>query len=136
MKKKPSTIDKLKAALAKVNREADLLRRKRCNLEENLFREETLPKMRKLIGKTYSYVNSFGSGESWLLYCKVVGVSEGSLDFLQIQRYCNGTIAIEQTPRSFPISDLYTPISENEYLADVEPILKEIIGQACNGELS
>jgi hypothetical protein len=50
--------------------------------EERLIK---IPALQKLIGKCYKYRNSYGSGERWWLYKKVVGISGTMLKTLEFQ---------------------------------------------------
>jgi hypothetical protein len=83
----------------------------------------------KSIGKCYKFHNSYGHGEKWWLYIKIVGIEkDGDWIIHKFQKDNYGRIEIESetTWSDFDEDSDYIPISEKEYKKAIGLILQEI----------
>ena len=68
-----------------------------------------------LVGKCYKVKNSYGSGDSWWLYRKVVSLSEHyNLNTLEFQTDIYGKIQIEESD-AYNLYDGHIEISQEEF---------------------
>ena len=110
-------IEKLNASIFRLKQRLD-------GLVQQEQDEVARPKLRKLIGRCFKYLNSYGSGEKWWLYVKVVSLNESDLSFrtvefqhtslkrveIEYERVCN----FGGVPR-FGVDSNWVPISVAEY---------------------
>jgi len=55
-------------------------------LKEREVNENALPELRKMIGKCFKYLNSYGSSlPQWWLYTKIISIDEKNLSFICVQ---------------------------------------------------
>ena len=80
-------------------------------------RRESDKRNATLIGKCFRYSNSFGSGESWWLYVKIIGAVDGNLISRRFQTDCRGRMEVE--PEHTTFTDLlnadYEEISSKDF---------------------
>lgn len=94
--------------------------------------KKSLDRNKKLIGTFWRYSNSYGSGERWWLYTKVLrSISSESLECLNIEKTCYDHIEIEVNHRGLYDSDKdlgygYERITYKQWFDAVTPILKEL----------
>lgn len=86
----------LSEELEKARAESDAARKRMQSLDEKYFQQVLRPKMRRRIGECFRTRNTYGSGEPWWLYVRIVDVDESSFVTLNLERDCNGKIEIER----------------------------------------
>jgi hypothetical protein len=66
-------------------------------LEEEERDKISRPVLRQSVGKCFKFLNSYGSGEKWPLYCKITGFDEKAVTFetTQFQQTSKNIIEIE-----------------------------------------
>ncbi len=90
-------------------------------LERN---EVARPKLRKLVGRCFKCLNSYGSGDKWWFYTKVVAFSESDLTFQTVEfQHCSDKRMEIRYERLFNFSETsrfgvdsgWMPISAADY---------------------
>ena len=69
----------------KLNEQLRELRIKVSSLEQAEANEVSRPLLRKSVGKCFIYSNSYGTGERWPVYAKIVSFNERDVNFNTIQ---------------------------------------------------
>ena len=69
----------------KLNEQIRELRFRVTDMERAEADEVSRPLLRKSIGKCFIYSNSYGTGERWPLYAKIVSFDERNINFITIQ---------------------------------------------------
>lgn len=70
----------------------------------------------RLVGKCLRYRNSYGDGESWWMYCRVLRVEDGNVITHEFQTTCRDEIEIKPSRRHFfGMSDGWRLIEEAEF---------------------
>lgn len=101
--KNTRTLKEIRADIAKLQKEAE-------PLEESLRREQLI----HFVGKCFKYRNSYGSGEEWWLYTRVLDYKDGQLRMFRFQRDCYGRFDFEPDHRGSETS-LRVPITRGEF---------------------
>ena len=83
-------MDKKKKLQAIINK-GNEARRELHDIEEKEATEKNLP----LVGKCFKFRNSYGSGERWWLYSRVVGVAGSYFKYLVFQECSLGKATVE-----------------------------------------
>jgi len=120
---------KVEKAITKFKKEKDRilnpLYKERNRIEEFVNNESG----RKLIGSCYRFPNSYGSGDKWFGYLKIIGVKEGQIVVLQIQKTCYNDIEIKTDTKFFEYfndAEYYTSITPETFENHMKNFLKEI----------
>lgn len=82
-----------------------------------------------LMGKCFKFRNSYGSGEKWWLYIKVISCDDWGAKVIDIQKDKGGNTTCEIktcSANSFKGSDSYTPISYKEFKKNFDKLMKEL----------
>jgi hypothetical protein len=109
-----------------------LLGRARDLLEEQR-NEIARPALRKLVGKCFRFENSYGSGEKWPLYVRIISFDEKAMTYktVQFQNTTRQRIEIEyrqehnfEQHARFGVENGWTPLSEEEYERERKKLLQ------------
>lgn len=82
---------------------------------------------RQYVGKCFKFRNSYGSGESWWLYCKALHLDGTSVIFFQFQKDSNGRWEIVDR-QSHYLSPEYVEIPCHEFQTEWLKCLEELNG--------
>lgn len=128
---------KLEGELQKLDKRMGKLRTRRANIESRYLDACARPKLRKLVGKCFKYRNSYGSGESWWMYARVISFDERAMNFkaAEFQKTSRDCIQIECESvhifngcNRFGVESGWIPISLNEYKREARSIQKFVTG--------
>ena len=120
-------LKELKRRKKEMRKEREKLNKEESKINNVIQKEETIPKMKKNIGKCYKYPLS----KKYWLYTKITGVNKGcyiTVDFHHSKDEYTENINIElqkYVSPYFPYDDT-VEITEEEYNKAREKILKEI----------
>lgn len=110
--------------LNQAKRDLEKARKAWVKLSDQHHATVEVPRRRKAIGKCFKYRNSYGPGQDWWMYQKVVGVdAEGFYEVLQIQRDCRGHVSC-QVASCHDILNSSVPITLVEFNSEARPLLK------------
>ena len=125
MDKRQIRIKELDNKIRELERKQSPFIKERNKLKDQINLEEN----KVLLGKCFKYRNSYGSGEKWWLYRKVVSVGDWDVTVISAQDCNNGTIEIIKETHSasgYKIGGYHTEISLEEFNKNFEDILKKI----------
>ena len=120
-------LKELKRRKKEIRKEREKLNKEESKINNVIQKEETIPKMKKNIGKCYKYKLSKGC---WL-YTKITGINKGcyaTTDFYHEKDEYTENVSIElqkYVSPNYPHGDS-VEITEEEYNKAREKILKEI----------
>lgn len=80
----------------------------------------------KAVGNCFKYHNSYGSGERWWLYAKVVSADDCGVKAFQFQD-TGGRLEVEKRFHLYAHMSGYEPISENEFYTAWQAFKAKII---------
>ena len=83
---------------------------------------------RAVIGKTFKFSNSYGSGSRWWLYTRVTDVKDGNIVAFQFETDSLGEIHIKPSTIRMQISDGYLPIKKSEFDRAWKAVARKIAG--------
>lgn len=113
-----------------------LLGRARDLLEEQR-NEVARPELRKLVGKCFRFTNSYGSGEKWPLYARILSFDEKAMTYLAVhfQNTTRQRIEIEyrheynfEQHARFGVESGWIPVSNEEYERELKKLL-DFVGE-------
>jgi hypothetical protein len=85
-----------------------------------------------LVGTCQKYLNSYGSGDSWWLYRRILSVNGQWCQAFRFQLTTDKRIEIE-TDKHDSISDSWVPITESEYTQACEALVDAMYSAAKTG---
>jgi len=117
-----------------MNRKAVLQRilaKARAELNEIIESREIAAANNKIIGNCYRFSNSYGSGDRWWLYGKVIAVEGGDITMFKFQKTAHGQIEIEARYMEYArITSGWEQIAEAKFQKAWRAIANEIAGFA------
>jgi len=130
-------LKELKRRKKEIRKERNKLNKEESKINNAIEKQETIPKMKKNIGKCYKYRNSGGGVDSeWWLYTKITGIKNSCYTTASFQHpkgeyieYIMIETEKHVSPSRFEGSDYpsnHIEITEEEYNKAREKILKEI----------
>ena len=125
MDKRQERINILDKQLKELKKEECPLIDERNKLQEQIDTENNIP----LIGKCFQFRNSYGSGENWWLYAKVVSCDNWGAEVINIQKDNVGNITCRTETHSastYKERNYYTPISNKEFKKNFDRLMKEL----------
>ena len=120
-----SKLETLKTEKVKISKEIN-------RLESQIYKSETEPKVKAMIGKCFKCRNSYGSSSpSWWLYSKVIGYKGGYLVICRYQKASDGRIEITRREQAFTIDPLKhhlfeIPITPKQFDTRLDRAIKEL----------
>lgn len=99
-------------------------------LSELYHDQEVVPLMRKRVGECFRYRNTYGSGEPWWMYIKIIGILDGRFCIFSVQLTSTNRVEIS-TDDYFgggdgTIASGYEPISARDFDGGTKPILQMV----------
>ena len=73
------------AEIEVLNKKIGRLQNQRQRLVDAETKETSLPELRKTVGKCFRFTNSYGQGEDWPLYARVISLNEAEMSFQTVQ---------------------------------------------------
>jgi len=128
MDKRKIRIKELNKTIAELGRKQSPFIKERNELTSQISLEEN----KLLLGKCFKFRNSYGSGEKWWLYKKIVSVGAWDATTISAQDCGNGSIEITKdnhSASSYKKGGYYIEISLEEFNKNFEEILKRIRGK-------
>ena len=113
--------DEVREKFKMVSDQYHLLRNQVSNLDDKKRKEEN----QALIGKYFKFHNSYGSGEKWWLYAKVVYADSHYVHTIAIQTLPGEGIELKQHSIPYHLSG-YTPCKKSEFDRAYKAALKKI----------
>ena len=110
--------------IEQVRAQAIEMQRKLTDMEEEERDRIQRPILRKLVGRCFRFTNSYGSGERWPLYAKILSFDEKAMTFLatNFEHTTARRVEIEyrreynfQGRSKFGVDSNWQPISTAEY---------------------
>lgn len=125
---------KLATQLRKAEREEAAARKRRLALQDRLYAEETVPKLRQLVGKCFRIRTCYSCPESdadyWYVYVRFYGMdSDGWLQAMEIDRDSVGKIGVRQNTYQQLLASM-EPISNAEYVEAVWPVISDVLAMS------
>lgn len=102
--------------------ELEELQAKRAEIQSRIWeieRAENEAACRELIGKCFRFCNSYGSGDDWWLYVKIIDVEDGNLIAHRFETCSHGTMQAQPRTALWPhnLESGYTEIDASEFNA-------------------
>lgn len=91
---------------------------------------EMKPKMERMIGKCFYYLNSFGGDEKWKMYSKIIGIKDDSFQLIVFQSDSMGTIEMKResaiSPNQLDYHLFQVEITNETYMKEYNKVLKAL----------
>lgn len=71
--------------LEKLKIERNKIERQISDIEYKKLVEISIPELKESVGRCFKYRNSYGAGESWWLYVKILSVNEKTMSFKVVE---------------------------------------------------
>ena len=125
---KKQKLEQIKAKLKEkgedYHKDTKSLREERDKLLTEIENEEG----KKLVGKCFKFRNSYGSGEKWWLYSKIVGADSEWVNTLELQKlpFSGIEIKLNKISKSLFENGVYTSITKKEFNNVYKRFIKKI----------
>lgn len=107
----------------KIYKQAEPINKELSEIKDKRARKD----WEKMVGKCFKFRNSFGSGEKWWLYEKIVGFNEDGLITLIAQKDSHDHIEIEKRTSYGYHHSGDIKISKEEFDREFQKLLSEIL---------
>ena len=94
-------------------------------LEDKIFKEEQLPKMKEYVGRCFKFRNSLGDDNQWGLYIKVIGIKGTGFLIAQYQKDYRGVVQITPSETTY--------YNSREWLFEIPITLKQFNAEINKG---
>jgi len=114
----------LNKKIGELQKKIDPLRKELRKIED----KASLKEKQKLLGRCFKYKDSYGSGEKWWTYIKVVAVSKDVFTHLKVERRPDGFLSIRLEDDFTYHADYFlheTEIEEEEFQEQLKTMIRD-----------